>query len=193
MEPLMARVLNRPALLAAATERSAHNLRALALDMADAADAAANTVRTAGLDVAVPAGPLTARARLAWRLLQEHAPQADVVVAGGETTVEVIGNGYGGRNQEVYVAALNAGCPGLILSLATDGIDGRSDAAGALADVLSATQAKEQRLDGRRAAERNDSNTFFGAIGATLQTGHTGTNVADVLMHIRPSAGERLM
>jgi glycerate 2-kinase len=107
------------------------------------------------------------------------------LVAGGETTVSVTGAGRGGRNQELALAAVEplASFPGpaLLASLATDGVDGMSDAAGALADESSRTRARGLGLAPAAAfLAENDSSGFFAALGDLIVTGPTGTNVADV-------------
>ncbi|MFN0166190.1 MAG: glycerate kinase [Bryobacteraceae bacterium] len=105
------------------------------------------------------------------------------VITGGETTVTIRGDGKGGRNQEFCLAAAIdlAGLDHVfVLSGGTDGTDGPTDAAGALAD--GSTVARGERA-GLRAADffaRNDSYPYFEAIGDLLKTGPTGTNVMDV-------------
>jgi hydroxypyruvate reductase len=107
------------------------------------------------------------------------------LVAGGETTVTVTGSGRGGRNQELALSAVEplAGfpAPALLASLATDGVDGMSDAAGALADESSDARARGLGLAPAAAfLAANDSNGYFAALGDLIVTGPTGTNVADV-------------
>lgn len=109
------------------------------------------------------------------------------LVAGGETTVTVTGDGRGGRNQELALSAVEPlGCfpaPALVASLATDGVDGMSDAAGAVADVTSGARARRLGLAPPSAfLAANDSNGFFAALGDLIVTGATGTNVADVTL-----------
>jgi glycerate 2-kinase len=105
------------------------------------------------------------------------------VITGGETTVTVRGKGRGGRNQEFALAAALAiaGLRGtVILSAGTDGSDGPTSAAGAIAD--GATVARAEALGRSAAADlaNNDSHSFFDALGDLIETGPTGTNVADV-------------
>ncbi len=102
---------------------------------------------------------------------------------GGETTVTLKGDGMGGRNQEMALATLREfqGNPRfLFLSAGTDGIDGRSDAAGALVDHASweRAQALGLRIDDFLA--RNDSCRFLQQTGDLIMTGPTGTNVMDM-------------
>jgi glycerate 2-kinase len=115
--------------------------------------------------------------------LQRKEPLPTCIVAGGETTVAVRGGGRGGRNQEIVLAACIAldGASGITVgSIGTDGIDGPTDAAGAVADESTLEQALAQGIDARRALEQNDSHTFFCATGGVIRTGPTGTNVNDV-------------
>jgi len=108
-----------------------------------------------------------------------------VVVAGGETTVIVQGTGRGGRNQEMALVNLRQMREReLFASAGTDGIDGKSHAAGALVDraILSAAEAGGLDVDAYLAD--NDSTTFFERAGGLLVTGQTGTNVADVQLYM---------
>jgi glycerate 2-kinase len=106
------------------------------------------------------------------------------LIWGGETTVTVHGNGRGGRNQELALAAAIAldGRSGVtLLALATDGGDGPTDAAGAIATGETVARARGLGLDPRAALARNDSYPFFAALGDHVRTGPTGTNVNDLL------------
>jgi len=110
-------------------------------------------------------------------------PRPAAVVIGGETTVTVRGNGLGGRNQEMMLSAATriSGKEGVSVgSIGTDGIDGPTDAAGALIDGKTLARAKELRLDYKRALDDNDSHTFFSQLQDLLMTGPTGSNVNDV-------------
>lgn len=111
-----------------------------------------------------------------------------VLVGGGETTVTVVGNGKGGRNQELVLgAALSIkGKNVVIASLGTDGIDGATDAAGAIADGFTVERSKEKGLDAVEYLMRNDSHTFFNALHDLLITGPTNTNVGDVMVLVVP-------
>ncbi|CCG39684.1 putative hydroxypyruvate reductase [Magnetospirillum molischianum DSM 120] len=111
------------------------------------------------------------------------------LVAGGETTVTVTGSGKGGRNQELALAFLveMARDPlrgqGLhLLSAATDGGDGPTDAAGAFASTASLDRARAAGLSLDAALCDNDSYAFFNAIDGLLRTGPTLTNVCDLQM-----------
>lgn len=114
------------------------------------------------------------------------APRDDavVVLAGGETTVRVRGTGKGGRNQEFALAAALEldGSRGIsVLAGGTDGIDGPTNAAGAVADGSSCARAQASGLENPcRFLENNDAYSFFAALGDLVLTGPTGTNVADL-------------
>ncbi|MEM2942671.1 MAG: glycerate kinase, partial [Candidatus Bathyarchaeia archaeon] len=105
------------------------------------------------------------------------------VIAGGETTVTVTGRGIGGRNQEVVLSAATVipRTDGVSLaSIGTDGIDGPTDAAGAIVDGKTMERAQEIKLDCWRFLRENDSYSFFSELGDLILTGPTGSNVNDI-------------
>jgi glycerate 2-kinase len=105
------------------------------------------------------------------------------IISGGETTVTIRGDGKGGRNQEFALAAAidMAGLADtLILSGGTDGTDGPTDAAGAIADGKTCERAEKLGLAARDYLARNDSYHFFDKLGDLVITGPTHTNVMDV-------------
>ncbi len=105
------------------------------------------------------------------------------LITGGETTVTLKGNGKGGRNQEFALAAALdiAGLPdAVVLSAGTDGTDGPTDAAGALADGNTVARAIALGLRPRAALDANDAYPFFERLGDLVMTGPTRTNVMDV-------------
>ena len=107
------------------------------------------------------------------------------LIFGGETTVTVKGNGFGGRNQEVVLSSLEniSGLHGVaILSVGTDGVDGNSEAAGAIADGESYERSVELGLQPKKYLERNDSYTFFKLLNDAIITGFTGTNLNDIMV-----------
>lgn len=107
------------------------------------------------------------------------------IISGGETTVTVRGSGLGGRNQEFALAAALdlAGTSGIVvLSGGTDGTDGPTDAAGAIADGATVERAEALGLRARDFLARNDSYHFFEPLGDLLKTGPTNTNVMDVYL-----------
>jgi glycerate 2-kinase len=105
------------------------------------------------------------------------------LITGGETTVTLQGKGKGGRNQEFALAAALdiAGLPDVVvLSAGTDGTDGPTDAAGALADGDTVRRAVALGLQPRAALDDNDAYPFFERLGDLIITGPTRTNVMDV-------------
>ena len=106
-------------------------------------------------------------------------------VSTGETTVHVTGRGKGGRNQEFALAAApllaTVASPSVVASVGTDGIDGPTDAAGALADSTTIARAGLAGLGpGERFLADNDAYAFFDPLGDLIHTGPTGTNVGDL-------------
>ena len=112
-------------------------------------------------------------------------PPAAVIV-GGETTVNVRGSGRGGRNQELALSLARriTGLKAVAASLATDGIDGPTEASGAIVDGETSTKASKAGLSIEKFLAENDSHSFFKKIGDTIVTGPTGTNVNDLVLII---------
>jgi hydroxypyruvate reductase len=107
------------------------------------------------------------------------------LIAGGETTVTVRGRGLGGRCQEFALAAALAleGEAGVVaLAAGTDGTDGPTTAAGAVADGETARRAREHGIDPEVALAENDSNPVFAALGDLVTTGPTNTNLLDLYL-----------
>ncbi len=107
------------------------------------------------------------------------------IVAGGETTVTVTGDGRGGRNQELALSAAQAleGLPDVLLvSFATDGTDGPTDAAGAVADGKTLERARGKGMDPARHLAVHDAYPCLDAIGDLIRTGPTNTNVNDLML-----------
>lgn len=106
------------------------------------------------------------------------------IIAGGETTVTIQGNGLGGRNQELALGAVErlAKLEGVcMVTLATDGGDGPTDAAGAVVRGDSHQRALSLGLDPEEYLRRNDAYHFFKALGDLIYTGPTQTNVNDLI------------
>jgi len=110
------------------------------------------------------------------------APAA--IIVGGETTVDVKGSGKGGRNQEVALGAAKriAGTPCLVASLATDGLDGPTDSAGAIVDGATSGKITRLNLSIDATLRENDAYHLFEKAGDLLLTGPTGTNVNDLTL-----------
>jgi len=119
------------------------------------------------------------------RLTGDPIPGKVCIVAGGETTVTLTGNGKGGRNTELALAAVKelADFPGVMLvTLATDGEDGSTDAAGAVVTGETFRRASGLGLHPGDFLKRNDSYSFFSALDDLLKPGPTGTNVNDLVL-----------
>jgi glycerate 2-kinase len=109
------------------------------------------------------------------------------IISGGETTVTIKGKGRGGRNQELVAGALHdlpAGAT--IISVDTDGIDGSTDACGAIADSSTVELEEKMGLSVADALRENASYDFFHALGDLVFTGPTGTNVSDLRLILIP-------
>jgi hydroxypyruvate reductase len=107
------------------------------------------------------------------------------ILCGGETTVTLQGDGKGGRNQEFALAAamvIDGMENVVVLSGGTDGTDGPTDAAGAIADGSTLERAKAKNLNPREFLKRNDAYHFFKPLDDLIMTGPTRTNVSDVYM-----------
>jgi glycerate 2-kinase len=106
------------------------------------------------------------------------------IVSSGETTVRVTGDGQGGRNQEFALACAaplaSLGIAAAVASVGTDGIDGPTDAAGAIVDHTTLERARAARLQPEAFLNRNDAYHFFAPLGDLITTGPTGTNVGDL-------------
>jgi hydroxypyruvate reductase len=139
------------------------------------------------LDDAVVGDARVAGPRLVRAMLEKAGTvrRPTCVIASGETTVRVTGHGVGGRNQEMVLAAADVlreiGTPILFASIGTDGIDGPTDAAGAVADRTTTARAAAAGLaPPREFLDDNNSHAFFAALDDLIRTGPTGTNVGDL-------------
>lgn len=107
------------------------------------------------------------------------------LIAGGETTVTLSGNGKGGRNQELALAAaieMNGLHKSMLIALATDGEDGPTDAAGAVVTGEICQRGKRLGLAAPTFLNGNDSYSYFEKLGDLIKTGPTGTNVNDLVL-----------
>lgn len=120
------------------------------------------------------------------REIQLHAyplPRPACLLSGGETTVKIKGTGKGGRNQEFVLAAslkMSGQKNIVVLSAGTDGTDGPTDAAGAIADGTTLLRAREAGLEAEQFLANNDSYHFFKELNDLYITGPTNTNVMDL-------------
>jgi glycerate 2-kinase len=126
--------------------------------------------------------------RLLARQVKEISAGRVCLVAGGEPVVIVKGDGRGGRAQQsalamaIEMASVAAGRSVLAMFAGTDGIDGPTDAAGAIATPETVARAAEAGLDAQAELNRNDAYEFFKALGDLVIVGPTGTNVADIFI-----------
>ena len=160
-------------------------------DARSAALAAASAVDDLGMAPVVVTTELQGEARdVARRVIRDSSelPHESVAIYAGETTVTVTGEGSGGRNQELALSASIelAGRNDLILlALDTDGVDGTVAVAGAFADGTAVRRGGSLGLQAPAFLKRNDAYTFLDAIGDTVITGPTGTNVGDLVLVYR--------
>ncbi|MGE5592335.1 MAG: glycerate kinase type-2 family protein [Betaproteobacteria bacterium] len=159
-----------------------------------AVDAAARSAARLGYHPLVLSSCVQGEAREVGRVLaaiareirasDRPAPKPACVLVGGETTVTLKGAGLGGRNQELALSAaldIEGLDDVLVMAVGTDGTDGPTDAAGAMAFGDTVTRAREAGLDPRAYLQDNDSYHFFDALGDLVITGPTRTNVMDIL------------
>jgi glycerate 2-kinase len=160
--------------------------------------AAMDACRTLGYEPYLLTDSLCCTARDAGGLLSavaqihQDADHSLAFVAGGETVVKVTGNGLGGRNQELALAAaaeLDGLTGAALFSVGSDGTDGPTDAAGGYVDGRTAGVLREQGIDIQTILDDNDSYHALEACGGLIVTGPTGTNVNDltVLLIKRPT------
>ena len=158
----------------------------------DAMSGAAEVAGRLGYAVTRIAAPVVGEARVAGAEHPARAASASgapagpwCVVSSGETTVTVTGGGRGGRNQELALAAVETmdrlGADAVLASVGTDGVDGPTDAAGALVDSATRLRARNLGLDAPAAyLAENDAYRYFDRLGDLVRTGPTGTNVGDL-------------
>lgn len=162
-------------------------------DVNTALRAAAERAREAGYEPLILSSRVRGEAREAAKVLAGIAEECAnsgtpvappaVLLSGGETTVTIQGDGTGGPNQEfVLSAALELAEPATVASVDTDGIDGASESAGAVATPETADPKREAR----EALRNNDAGGFLEERDALIVTGPTGTNVNDLCAFVVP-------
>jgi len=176
-------------------ERLKHSKFCVIGSRLDALKSAAHEASNLGYQVITISDPVVGEARLASAGYLSHVlgltqPSGTLlgpvcVLSAGETTVEVTGSGHGGRNQEFALAAaqlLDGWFENTVLaSIGTDGVDGPTDAAGAMVDTTTLKRARERGLAApEHYLDRNDSYTFFDHLGDLVRLGSTQTNVGDL-------------
>ncbi len=150
--------------------------------------AAAEKCRLLGYEPQILTEDLCCEARTAGEdlacILKKHTQDGKKLafIAGGETVVHLTGNGMGGRNQEIALAAapILEGLNAAVFSVGSDGTDGPTDAAGGYADGSSMEKLRAAGLDVKTVLADNDSYHALDAVGGLIKTGATGTNVNDV-------------
>jgi glycerate 2-kinase len=157
-----------------------------------ASNAAKEKAEELGYRVEVLPAPLTGEAQQVGKEIvtiarnrQQQGATKLCILAGGETTVTVTGKGIGGRNQELALAAsiALAEVEGItLLSAATDGGDGNSNATGAIVDGNTVTKGRKMGLNPQHMLDDNDSGRFFATLGDAIVTGVTFTNVNDLVI-----------
>ena len=115
-------------------------------------------------------------------LRQENPGKTAAILTGGELSCPVTGDGMGGRNQAFVLSCAKriAGQNIAVISAGTDGIDGNSPAAGAVADGGTIQRARDLGIDAAGFEQRSDSYHFFERLGGLLMTGPTGNNIRDL-------------
>jgi glycerate 2-kinase len=153
-----------------------------------ALNAAAEYARELGIPVKLDSKPISGDVESAAKSFVEvfkTLPAGTLLLRGGETTVTVTGNGRGGRNQHFALLSLQAlkeCCPYTIIAAGTDGIDGNSDAAGAIISDALYRDSRDKEINLQQFIHNFDSHTLFEQLGAAIKTGYTGTNVMDVII-----------
>jgi glycerate 2-kinase len=166
-----------------------------------AISAAAEAARKLGYEVSFINEMLSGESRqqaveIITTVMKTKVSKPTCFIAGGETTVTIRGSGKGGRNQEFVLAAVASLLKEMpvsfpvILSGGTDGTDGPTDAAGAVADEDLFNRVKESGIDPESYLINNDAYHFFQQMNGLLVTGPTNTNVMDLLIIIKQPEGE---
>ncbi|MDI6690414.1 MAG: glycerate kinase [Candidatus Bathyarchaeota archaeon] len=162
-----------------------------------ASQTAQNCLKSEGLNTLLLTATLEGEARHVGTMLASIAHEVSIsgnpipkpagIIAGGETTVTITGKGKGGRNQEIALAAalkINGMDGAVLASISTDGIDGPTDAAGAIVDGKTLEKAARKGLTPEEYLAENNSYSFFSKLEDLIFTGPTGTNVNDISMII---------
>jgi hydroxypyruvate reductase len=159
-------------------------------DNNSALEAAAEEAKKLGYETKIVTSAMAGDAEIAAKEWAQHAVNHDrqkkyCLIAGGETTVHVKGNGRGGRNQHFALAAAIAlqNYPHIsLLAAGSDGTDGPTDAAGAMVNGNTVADASAKGLAAEEYLTHHDSYTFFEKAGGLFKTGPTQTNVMDIVV-----------
>jgi hydroxypyruvate reductase len=164
---------------------------AVVLNGAAGAEAACRAAEDQGVAARVVTSTLTGEARevaatIVGSIRTQQSPA--LLAFAGETTVTVTGDGVGGRNQELALAAsllLDGETEVTVAALGTDGIDGPTDAAGAVVDGATAGRVRAAGIEPETSLSNNDAYSALEAAGELLRSGPTGTNVGDLILAYR--------
>lgn len=156
----------------------------LMLSNQTAIDAMKNKALETDFNIEVSNG-IKGEAKEVGKSLVEQAKPSSILIAGGETTVIVHGQGKGGRNQEVVLGALTNIQPNItVASFSSDGWD-NTEFAGAIGDVLTIQKAEEMNLNLQKYLDENNSFEFFQKTGDGITTGRLPTNIADLMIVLK--------
>lgn len=149
-------------------------------------EAMQRAAETKGIGVRMYSSAISGNAKnVAEKLLQE-TKKGQMLIAGGETTVNAKGGGKGGRNQELVLWAIgNVQGDEIIVSINSDGWD-NTEFAGAIGDKLTIEKAKNLNLNPQKYLEENDSYNFFNRVGDGIITGRLPSNVSDLMVVYKP-------
>ncbi len=181
-----------PETLKSADERSSSLTYRVIGSRRQAMSGAIAAARRLGYEAMALEAPITGEARVVGGELVDRMAalvrgggRSVCLVSTGETTVTVMGDGLGGRNQELALAAAprleSSATPALLVSVGTDGVDGPTDAAGAIVDSTTLERARAASLGlPRRYLSDNNAYRFFESLGDLVKIGPSGTNVGDL-------------
>jgi glycerate-2-kinase len=157
----------------------------LAVSPKQALAAMAERAEELGFDVTIFSEQFQGEARLLGPKIIAASQRRQALLGAGESTVKIVGNGTGGRNQEMALSALSLIAENQVLvCAASDGHD-NTDAAGAVVDFNSKSRAGALALDPKKYLDNNDSYNFFEKLGDRLLTGETETNVSDFFVCLK--------
>ena len=140
--------------------------------------------RSLGLKSFIFSDRIQGDARKMGKKLMVKTPPGKILLAGGETTIKVVGSGKGGRNQALVLASLPIEDDTLIVSFDSDGID-YYHFGGAIADKHTWEKAKKQNIDPQEFLKNDDSSSFFEQVDDGILTDKLGSNVTDLIMILK--------
>jgi glycerate-2-kinase len=157
----------------------------LIVDNSIATAAMEDKARALGYSTRILANNISGNAHELGAMLLKECRKGEALIAAGETTIEVFGDGVGGRCQEMALANLdNVKENQVLICIGSDGHD-HSDFAGAVCDTYTVKRAKEEKLNPKDYLTNNDSFNFFRKVGEGIDTGFLESNVADLMLVLR--------